>query len=402
MALILPTFHSIIKNQTLPLMPDTRTKSIVASNKIKLIIKPKNLEVTGFSKAAQRLFTSSQLSGKKIFLTDLFPSKKINKEFEKFRKSSKLKQIEIDSIKINNSKVEKIFSLKAKVINSGKEKLIECTLTQIPSKIITKKITSEKISIDVPSIQIKPGKFAASFSDITEKRKVYEELEKSELKFKSLFDFANDAIFLMDEEIFIDCNLKTLDLFGCKKEEIIGKPPYVFSPEMQPDNRTSKEKALEKITLALTGKPQRFEWKHKKLSGELFDTEVSLNRIVLGEKTLLQAIVRDITERKKNEEQISMLAHAIKSISESVCITDMDGKIIFVNNSFCNSYSYTYEEILGQPISTLISDKNPENILIQILPATLRGGWNGELKSRRKDGSEFLTSISTSVISRRF
>ncbi len=124
-------------------------------------------------------------------------------------------------------------------------------------------------------------------------------------------------------------------------------------PEMQPDNRTSKEKALEKINLALNGKPQRFEWKHKKLSGELFDAEVSLNRIVLGEKTLLQAIVRDTTERKNSEEQISMLAHAVKSISESVCITDMNGKIIFVNNSFCNSFSYTYEEILGQPISML-------------------------------------------------
>jgi PAS domain S-box-containing protein len=398
MALILPIFYSKIKNQTLLLMPDTKTNSIVASNKIKLIIKPKNLEVTGFSKAARNLFTSSQLLGEKIYLTDLFLSKKITKEFGKFRKSSKLKQIEIDSIKINNPKVEKIFSLKAEVNNSGKEKLIECTLTQIPSRIKRKQITSKKISIDIPSIKIKPGKLAPSFSDITEKRKVYEELEKSELKFKSLFDLANDAIFLMDEEIFIDCNKKTLNLFSCKKEEIVGKPPYVFSPEIQPDNRPSKEKALEKITLALNGKPQRFEWKHKKLSGELFDAEVSLNRIVLGEKTLLQAIVRDTTERKKNEEQISMLAHAIKSISESVYITDMDGKIIFVNSSFCNSYSYTYEEILGQPISILISDKNPENILSRILPATLRGGWNGELKSRRKDGSEFLTSISTSVI----
>ncbi len=253
-------------------------------------------------------------------------------------------------------------------------------------------------SFDVSAIQIEPGKIAAFFSDITEKRKAYEELEKSELKYKSLFELANDSIFLMDEGIFIDCNQKTLDLFGCKKEEIIGKPPYVFSPEIQPDNRTSKEKALEKINLALTGKPQRFEWKHRKLSGELFDAEVSLNRIVLGEKTLLQAIVRDISERKKTEEQISMLAHAVKSISESVCITDMNGSIIFVNNSFCNSYNYIYEEILGQPISILRSDKNPENILSQIIPATLRGGWNGEFISKRKDGTEFLTSISTSVI----
>ncbi|HEY6438329.1 MAG TPA: PAS domain S-box protein, partial [Ignavibacteriaceae bacterium] len=158
------------------------------------------------------------------------------------------------------------------------------------------------------------------------------------------------------------------------------------------------EKALEKITLARVGIPQRFEWKHKKLSGELFDAEVSLNRIELGDKTLLQAIVRDITERKKTEEQISILAHAIKSISESVCITDMNDEIIFVNNSFTSSYGYSYEEILGQPISIIRSAKNPENVLSQILPATLKDGWNGELRSKRKDGTEFLTSISTSVI----
>ncbi|MCW9066227.1 MAG: hypothetical protein OQJ78_08000, partial [Ignavibacteriaceae bacterium] len=102
MALILPIFYSKIKNQTLLLMPDTRTNSIIASNKIKLIIRPKNLEVTGFSKAARKLFTSSQLLGEKIYLTNLFISKKITREFGKFRKSSKLKQIEIDSIKINN------------------------------------------------------------------------------------------------------------------------------------------------------------------------------------------------------------------------------------------------------------------------------------------------------------
>ena len=607
-------------------MPATVSKSIIASNKIKFIVKPKNLEVIGFSKSARKLFTTSQVALKRIYLTDLFLSKKFTKEIEKLQKSSNSKLINIDSIKLkSNSQVVKKFSLKAKIYNSGKEKLIECTLTEYKLKLKSKKNTSDRNpsdieevqkvnkklktifennplmifildekgiikevndsgakelgykiselqnkhvtkvfqkenwdtvknqinecvenpakmfsweikkikkngeviwvrenartfgsngksceilivceniskikeaekalleatkrirkivdaspygvhvyelnrndelifsgfnpsadrilgikhsqllnkkieeafpqlikteipliyksiarsgnqfeneivdyednrirgSFDVSAIQIEPGKIAAFFSDITEKKKAYDELEKSELKFKSLFDLANDSIFLMDEEIFIDCNQKTLNLFGCRKEEIIGKPPYAFSPEMQPDNKPSKEKALEKITSALNGEPQRFEWKHKKLNGDLFDAEVSLNRIVLGEKPLLQAIVRDITERKKTEEQISMLAHAVKSISESVCITDIKGNIIFVNNSFCNSFNYSYEEILGQPISILRSKKNPENVLSQILSETLSGGWNGELKSRRKDGTEFLTSISTSVI----
>ena len=116
-------------------------------------------------------------------------------------------------------------------------------------------------------------------------------------------------------------------MFACNKEEIVGRPPYEFSPEKQPDGRFSKEKALEKINSALSGNPQRFEWKHKKKNGELFDAEVSLNRIMLGNDLALQAIVRDITKRKKAEEQISILAHSLKSIYESVCISDIEGNI---------------------------------------------------------------------------
>ncbi len=123
-------------------MPVTGTKSIIASNKIKFIVKLKNLEVIDFSKAARKLFINSQVALKRIYLTDLFISKKIIKEFEKLRKPAKLTQIKIEEIKVNVSRVEKKFSLKAEIFNSGKEKLIECTLTENKSKLKSKKNTS--------------------------------------------------------------------------------------------------------------------------------------------------------------------------------------------------------------------------------------------------------------------
>ena len=370
---------------------------------------------------------------------------------------------------------------------------------------------------------------AAFFTDITEKQKAIDALKLSELKFKTLFESANDAIFLMKEEILIDCNEKTIQLFNTTKDQIIGKNPYSFSPVLQPDGQSSKLKSKEKIAQAINSIPQFFEWRHTSFDGQQFDTEVSLKRIELQQDIYLQAIVRDITERKKSdqiiaeqkreidtlmsnlqgmayrcanninwtmefvsegcypltgyrkdeliddkvvsyanlihkddqllvyetvqnavnnhesytllyriitwqgiekwvwekgraiyndkgdviclegfvtditerklaEEKIIILAQALKSVTECVCITDMRDKIIFINKSFSRIYGYTTNEIIGKPITFIRSQKNDPAMVKKIFPETLAGGWTGELINKRKNGEEFRIHLSTSLI----
>ena len=142
------------------------------------------------------------------------------------------------------------------------------------------------------------------FAFALSRKHVTDALKQSESKYKVLFEHANDAIFLIKAGTFVDCNTKTLTMFGCSREQILGHSTIEFSLPIQPDGGDSKEKIIEKGDLALSGKPQFFEWKYVRRDGSLFDAEVSFNRVNVGDEVFLQAIVRDITDRKQAAEKL--------------------------------------------------------------------------------------------------
>jgi PAS domain S-box-containing protein len=135
------------------------------------------------------------------------------------------------------------------------------------------------------------------------KRKANQLLRISETKYRALFSQADEAIFLANRGTFVDCNEKTMEMFGVTRDQVIGRTFIDFSPSTQPDKQESFEAGMERIERALKGEPQHFYWQHIKKDGTPIDTMVSLAAVTINRQLLIQVIVHDISQRKRLEEE---------------------------------------------------------------------------------------------------
>ncbi|MCX7804182.1 MAG: response regulator [Planctomycetota bacterium] len=145
--------------------------------------------------------------------------------------------------------------------------------------------------------------------DITESKRLEETSRNIEKKYRILFESSSDAIMTLAPPSwkFTDANMATVNMFRTSSvEEFTSKGPWEFSPEFQPDGRSSAEKAREMIETAMRNGSHFFEWTHKRLDGEVFPATVLLTRVQVGDEVFLQATVRDITVNKKAEEELRM------------------------------------------------------------------------------------------------
>ena len=129
------------------------------------------------------------------------------------------------------------------------------------------------------------------------------DIQRSEVKFRTLYDATTDAVWLLDENGFIDCNPAAVKIFGCAdKAALEGRLPSDLSPEYQDCGTRSLTRAKELIKQAFAKGNLRFEWLHQRMdNGHVFPCEVLLTAMQMDGHHLLQAVVRDISERRHNE-----------------------------------------------------------------------------------------------------
>ena len=189
--------------------------------------------------------------------------------------------------------------------------------------------------------------------EITKHEQIERLLKESQIKYQAVFSQSNDAMMLYNEAGFIDCNEATLNMFGCKKrEEFLGHHPAELSPPLQPSGIASEQLAPEKIATAKQTGKNFFEWTHRRLNGEEFPAEVLLTPINLGEQEILQATIRDITERKNSEEELrhqkAFFEAVFLDVPDAMLIANLSREIIKCNPAFTKIYGYSEEEILGK------------------------------------------------------
>jgi len=179
--------------------------------------------------------------------------------------------------------------------------------------------------------------------------------DTSEKKFKTLFSASKDAMMIFEDNKIIECNNASLTMFGCeKREDIIGQHPTNISPSFQLNGMPSHILAKERISVAYEQGSNFFEWQHQKLNGKVFHAEVLLTAIDLGNRNVLQATIRDITERKLVE---AKLEHQKNELEAS--------------NKELESYSYSIAHDLRSPLRAITS-------FSQILKADIQNQLNEE------------------------
>ena len=238
------------------------------------------------------------------------------------------------------------------------------------------------------------------FRDVTERRRNEAALREGSARNQAVLDNILDAIVTIDGGGAINgFNRAAEHIFGYGAADIIGKSVTLLMPEPY---RSQHEAFVRRyLTMRSTEQPlsRTRELQGVRRNGDIFPLEISLSESTQHEQPLFIAVLRDLTERRRIEENTLLAAKVFDNSVEGILVTDATGCIMRVNHAFTLITGYTEVEIVGRTPAVLKSGRHDELFYHSMWERlNSEGKWQGEIWNRRKNGEIYPEWLSINML----
>ncbi|NDL67795.1 PAS domain S-box protein [Anaerotalea alkaliphila] len=231
--------------------------------------------------------------------------------------------------------------------------------------------------------------------DVTEQKETEEALARSEEKYRSLVENLREVVYRVDRNAtlqYVSPNI--LALSGYRQEEVVGGS---LLEHIHPADRG---KAMDRLKRDLEDTRSEFECRFFTKDGQTrWISSKSSPVLKNGQVVGFQGASRDITERKRAEEQERFYSTVLMNISDAIVVTDEDFRITHCNRKMEELYGYTRKELLGRRPDLLNAEPEAGEVQEDIYGKVSAGmDYEGESLNLRKDGSTFLCEYKVTPI----
>jgi PAS domain S-box-containing protein len=246
--------------------------------------------------------------------------------------------------------------------------------------------------------------------DITERRKAQEDLRRNEARMRAVLDSALDAVVGMDDRGQVTAwNARAEEIFGWTKDEALGRKlaELIIPPALREEHARGLDRFLAGGDAPLLGR--RVEMRALKRDGTEVPCELSIIAVRDGETWSFNAFLADISERKRNEEQLrhqlAFTSAITTHLGEGLCAVDREGRVTLMNMAAERMVGWRESELLGRPLHEVIHFQRADGTPIPVTECALLGVMQSGTSVRveedvftRRNGSAFPVSYTSSPI----